>query len=523
MEYSNFTFDKLTINTKSLRKEYQERKAETKRSVHWSQRKLLLSEIEFFTIYLNDKIKSPICIYVGAAPGDHILPLSRMFPNLVFHLYDSSNFNINETDKIKIYNTYFTDEIAAQYKDRNNIFFISDIRTSDFDALYKDFLLKLGIKDPTNAPRDLVKSAQKSSEIEHGKEVWSDMEMQQKWVLIMNPIHCLLKFQLPWPLLDKNHIPIDRKIKYLKGIIFWQQWAPQNTTETRLKPVKGNDGKYEISEWSILEYEQLCAYQNTEIRENTQYKNLFTNNEDPIDYPELLNDYDSIAEVEILRMYFKSFNNNEIKNILNLSKLITSELNKSQGKSASLSDHRNNTRHHDQFSKNKISDKVINIEFTKKSVIPQSNIIPKSIIPKSIIPQSNMEFTKKSVISESTTTPSSTTKPLFPESAVPVKPSFPRSIIPTKTLIPESNKETPIKRSLIPESNKYPESINRPLIPESTKDPESINRPLLSETPTPTRRTIIPREKESTESIKKELIPKATFPRSLIPTTNKEI
>ena len=53
------------------------------KNLHWGQRKLLLSEIDFLTDFIDlSKNKQKILIiYAGAADGKHISLLSKMFPN----------------------------------------------------------------------------------------------------------------------------------------------------------------------------------------------------------------------------------------------------------------------------------------------------------------------------------------------------------------------------------------------------------------------------------------------------------
>ena len=46
-----FTLKDLIINGESPREVYRQRTHENKRAVHWGQRKLLLSEIEFFVLH----------------------------------------------------------------------------------------------------------------------------------------------------------------------------------------------------------------------------------------------------------------------------------------------------------------------------------------------------------------------------------------------------------------------------------------------------------------------------------------
>ena len=345
MEPIEFSVNDLIINTRSRREVYRERKGEEKKAVHWGQRKLLLSEIEFFTIYLRKNMVGPICVYAGAAAGNHIPLLSSMFPSLTFHLYDPQKFHIKDTPRIKIYNDYFTNEIAESYKDKENVFFLSDIRTSDHITIYKESLRNVGIPfdDQGNAiggDSKLIKQAKFQAAEKHSKNIENDMELQPKWVMLMNPLHALLKFKLPWSLKNENGDPIDRKVKYLKGIVYWQQWVGPTSTENRLKPVKNINGQYELEEWSILEYEQWCFYHNVVTRETDKYKNVLNGTEETLDGEELLNDYDSTAEIYILKMYLSAHVIDDDKYIFKISKLITTELNKYVKNPKTLSQYR---------------------------------------------------------------------------------------------------------------------------------------------------------------------------------------
>lgn len=303
---------------------------------HWGQRKLLLNEIEFLTNHWDPKlIPNPICIYAGAAVGTHITLLSTMFPAFTFYLYDPSPFSITENDKIKIFTGeekgFFTDTVAESFANRKDVFFISDIRTSDWKKNLNTAFTKYGITefDEFNQPigdNDIIQQARDEASPVTEEEVWSDMQAQQRWVQIMNPEHALLKFRLPWP-----NDGVDKQFKYLKGIIYWQPWAPHTSTETRLKPVKDSSGKYELVNYSILTYEQQCFYHNTVSRELVHYKNIFTGTDEPIDFPELLNDYDSTAEAMILKQYFRKQGVKDINQsytiVKQLSRTITSILN----------------------------------------------------------------------------------------------------------------------------------------------------------------------------------------------------
>jgi hypothetical protein len=300
-----FTLQHLAVGPHSLRLPYQKRTKEQKTALHWGQRKLLLSEIEFFSLYWDPQNNpTPTCVYAGAAPGIHIPLLSQMFPPFIFHLYDPAEFRIKPTDKIQIFQQYFTDEVAKTYAGRRDVFFVCDIRTADYRQIHLDTLKEYGITtfDASGAPvgdPTIIKKAYGEAQVKNEDQIWGDMQWQRTWVMLMNPEHAFLKFRLPYAIGD------NKTVKYLKGIVYWQIWPPQTSTETRLKPVRNPSGQYEDGDWDILEYEQWSFYHNKIEREDVTYLNPFTGNQDPIDPPELLNDYDSVAEAMILRAYFQ--------------------------------------------------------------------------------------------------------------------------------------------------------------------------------------------------------------------------
>jgi cap2 methyltransferase len=230
--------------------------------VHYGQRKLLMTEIEFLT-NTYDKYKNYkdiIFLYTGAACGLHLRILFRMFPNFTYHLYDKNDFvdfsRINNV-KIEIFKEYFTNELAHKYKDKN-VLFVSDIR------------------DPT------LRSSFSESNV-YDNKIANDMVMQMEWYQIMKPISALLKFRLPWT---------TPTTTYLDGTIYYQVWQPPNSAETRLIP----NGK--IKTYDNKEYEEILHYFNTETRTKS-YEH---------DFPCHPNDsYDTNAELLILCNYMKRF------------------------------------------------------------------------------------------------------------------------------------------------------------------------------------------------------------------------
>ncbi|CAK7994782.1 Cap-specific mRNA (nucleoside-2-O-)-methyltransferase [uncultured virus] len=305
---------------------YQRRKDQKKKALHWGQRKLLLSEIEFFSLYWNQQeIETPICVYAGAAEGLHINILVQLFPAIRFELYDPRRFAIKETNRVKIHREYFTNEIARSYAHRNDVFFISDIRTTNYNEILDQAMKEYGIveKDESNdpiGPPDLVTKVKTRVTSLINEGVMNDMRKQAEWVKILNPVHALLKFRPRWPIMDQPDSHYDQ---YLAGDIYLQPWAPATSTETRLKPIRNSEGNYYEIQWDNIKYEGQCYYHNSVRREN-YYPNIYC------DDPELLDDYDSAAEGKILEIYLSQFSlpHNKIEDaVRKLSREITQSLN----------------------------------------------------------------------------------------------------------------------------------------------------------------------------------------------------
>jgi len=117
------------LSADAPRRPYQ-RPPNTERSVnHWGQRKLLLSEIEFLTVFGQ---KGTLVVYAGAAPGTHTNYLADLFPSMDFLLVDPSEFYAKPTNRIEIRQEFFTEQICREVREGGrDVLFISDIRTAD--------------------------------------------------------------------------------------------------------------------------------------------------------------------------------------------------------------------------------------------------------------------------------------------------------------------------------------------------------------------------------------------------------
>eukprot|EP00051_Salpingoeca_urceolata_P013582 m.170617 g.170617 ORF g.170617 m.170617 type:complete len:586 (+) comp17831_c2_seq1:1052-2809(+) len=205
------------------RRAYRRRQTEVKTVIHWGQRKLLLSEVEFLTKYTTGE--DDVVVYAGAAPGLHIVYLMELFPDLSFVLIDPAPFcnGLRESDRVLLRREMFTDDIAAEYKGKD-VLFICDVRSAD------------------------VQYHAQASVDERVKE---DMEAQQQWHVLMQPRKSMLKFRLPWG---------KGITEYLDGDVYFPIWGPVTTTECRLVPSSGTKG------YDNTGYEQQMFYFNTEYR-----------------------------------------------------------------------------------------------------------------------------------------------------------------------------------------------------------------------------------------------------------------
>lgn len=287
-EYLEFTPEKYyTIGDNDPQEAYtQKSKDDLRNTIHWGQLKLLLTVLQFITLYWDpDKIKDAKIVYVGAGgTGTNIAFLHKMFPTLEWHLYDTEVFHkkLYNNPKIHLYQRYFTMEDAQNISGRNDIFFISDIRNLDYTR---------GI-DYTNTVSGIELAKQTESYI------WNDMLLQQEWVKIIKPVRAQLKFRLPYAF---DFIEAQGNTRpYLDGLVYMQAWRPQTSTEARLVP----NPDLVMRDWDYKTYQHMCFYNNKYTRNKFIFENPINKTKAPIaEYLGLYNDLDSCMTVSIIMDY----------------------------------------------------------------------------------------------------------------------------------------------------------------------------------------------------------------------------
>jgi hypothetical protein len=321
------------------------------KSGHWGQRKLLLTEILFFT--LHGKPNTTV-IYAGAAPSDHMLFLSKMFKSYHFVLVDPerwnkdfgkvhaqlnySNFpeyqdgnlvmikrnpedNINYIGPYKIigkerngsFNLELVSGSSVSNKSVKRGIFVTDMKPyGDFNFVeplyYKindnidvyhgyftdNLAVKLG-KQYANTNVLFVSDIRptniegvSSTLEERDNIVIQNMEMQKRWYNLINKE----RSGNVWAMFKFKAtfgIPTSR---YLKGDLYYQPWAPLKSPELRL--ITNSE---ETREYSNDWLEQHLTWFN-EVRRNTL--------NEPRD--ERLNGvFDTQFEYDIMKMYVDKF------------------------------------------------------------------------------------------------------------------------------------------------------------------------------------------------------------------------
>lgn len=214
-------------------------------------RKTFISTLQYLNDFWTPDVD--IVIYVGAAPGNGVPLLSRMFPSIIFHLYDTAEFRLQESERIIVHKKEFGLDDINEFKD-HKVMFISDYRQSTHDVTRID-----------------IATAERI--------VSQDMQLQREWVMNLRPISACLKFRPPWPLNES----VPRYFKYLSGWAYKQAFGSSGSSETRLIIVRQQDGQFKQQDWDIVKYDLQMSYHNSVVRVKHQYYNLLPSDkkEDP--------------------------------------------------------------------------------------------------------------------------------------------------------------------------------------------------------------------------------------------------
>lgn len=252
----------------------------------WGQLKLIMTELQFLTLYWNpQRFPNPIVIVPGGAPGHSYVILSELFPDISFHLYDplfkketGYDTRLREHKNVEISDKLFEHEDIEFYikeKDRG-LYLMSDIR------------------NPNWSDEDVKGIAKKQEEL-----IMDDNAKMREWVEHLRPEYAHLKFKTP-------PITGDREYNYLSGVLFKQPFIKKDSGETRLVVEKPEeDCPYETITWNRSTYQLMTKYHNAYGRGKTRYCNLLDNSDGPMWLEQYTGDYDSTYMAWIILQYFE--------------------------------------------------------------------------------------------------------------------------------------------------------------------------------------------------------------------------
>lgn len=256
------------LNQLKYRMTYAESQKHKTCEKHFGQMKLLMTEIHFLSKYYKNGM---LVLYVGAASGYHIKKIMELFPKIEFDLYDPLKFDIQPSNKIKIFNQFFGDDDAKKYSNmKRDIIFITDIRG-----------------EPQN-----MKESDEGYEAEFEKIVNEDMKRQLRWTRIIKPVASSFKFRLPF----------TGKMDYLDGDVWLQSYSPAST-EMRL---------------FTSDYNKMITYDCKEVDEKLAYFNCHERCdrskkwENAMKKYEIKNHWDNAYCLDIISFYLRKIRNKKI-------------------------------------------------------------------------------------------------------------------------------------------------------------------------------------------------------------------
>ena len=225
-------------------KEYNEK--DDFNGTHMGQVKLFLTDlytiVQYFILYPHKEQTDCVVVYAGAAPGDHIITLAQIFPEIRFDLYDPGMVNQKKTcdfcealrgfttknsERIQLKVQEFNAETAEEYSPEccsEDVIFLSDMwmqhRSQD------------------------------------NPELLPSMTLQQTCLWQMKPKIACLKFRAPY---------FQGSFDYVGGKLLKVPYAPPPSTELRLIVTKVNPV---MKKYNASNIEKCMAFHNTECRED---------------------------------------------------------------------------------------------------------------------------------------------------------------------------------------------------------------------------------------------------------------
>jgi hypothetical protein len=260
--------------------------------LHWGQRKLLLSEIDFFSRVAHDmgvdkfKNQEISLVYPGSAHGHHLILEMEMYHNIIMYLWDPAMYNpvlylaefmrrklpldfpykqehktladkyvgrifinmeLSNQDFIQYHKNATTQNIPKNYETQWGFFtkkssdywldYMKKNKKSSVPTLYvSDIRLFTNMAASNTLLYNRIKPYSELIPLEIANEksrhinYIRDMQLQRDWMEFCKADYGLFKFKLK----SKRYATDNLQSEYYNGDIVLQVWAPVSSTETRL-------------------------------------------------------------------------------------------------------------------------------------------------------------------------------------------------------------------------------------------------------------------------------------------------
>lgn len=233
---------------------------EQRKGLHFGQRKLLLSEVEFLTVLERQQratgITRPLLVvYAGAAGGLHLPFLFGLFPHIRYVLIDPAPFcqGVQAVAKeeggaiLELISGYCTAELCTRlretYGGTYECVLVSDIRSG--------------------APSQVTRNA------EHTEIINRDNALQESYCVALQPSWAMLKFHPPYPAEKDPQSPrydasddTPDEVEYLSGTALLGVWAPKSSSEVRLVVSSPFTAPLQKRMYNCREHEEQCYHYN---------------------------------------------------------------------------------------------------------------------------------------------------------------------------------------------------------------------------------------------------------------------
>jgi cap3/cap4 methyltransferase len=332
---------------------YRSRGQAVKTAVHWGQRKLLISEMQLLTYFCLPKVSYWI-VYVGAAPGSHLMFLDALYNGLhTWELIDPGQWDhrystlaADQAKRFVLRNEFFSNVPAYGLVQQRLCKARCPALSSVYNAVIQheldeaaDALLRSAVTDGSNAEAarttdipikyeapiqwtnralelllrvaadrcpmlfisDIRSGSEKVCKVgEFDLHVAENMRAQEAWCDIVNPTFAMLKFRLPYAFTSRYDFDLKRQVAvpsllppqstHPTGTMLLPVWTRPTSTECRLV-VPAYAGK---RVYDHVTYEDQLFFFNSVLRERVHFPHPFHG------HPWVDHHFDGAAEVRLL-------------------------------------------------------------------------------------------------------------------------------------------------------------------------------------------------------------------------------